>query len=84
MGISEILGMIRGDVWWVDFEPAKGGEIQKVRPAVIISNDMANNFLNRVVMLPFTSNVKKNLSWECSCAHSRKRSQSYGRPNKNS
>ena len=43
----------------MDFEPAKGGEIQKVRPAVIISNDTANSFLNRVVVLPFTSNVKK-------------------------
>jgi len=51
--------MTRGSIWWVDFEPAKGGEIQKTRPAVIISNDMANNFLNRVVVLPFTSNVNK-------------------------
>jgi len=59
MDISGIPGMTRGSVWWVDFEPAKGGEIQKVRPAVIISNDTANNFLNRVVVLPFTSNVKK-------------------------
>ena len=59
MAILEILGMIRGSVWWVDFEPAKGGEIQKVRPAVIISNDTANIFLNRVIVLPFTSNVTK-------------------------
>jgi len=51
--------MTRGSVWWVDFEPAKGGEIQKIRPAVIISNDTANNFLNRVVVIPFTSNINK-------------------------
>jgi mRNA interferase MazF len=59
MVILGILGMIRGSVWWVDFEPAKGGEVQKTRPAVIISNDTANGVLNRVVVLPFTSNVKK-------------------------
>jgi mRNA interferase MazF len=27
--------MIRGEVWWVEFGPSLGGEIQKTRPAVI-------------------------------------------------
>jgi mRNA interferase MazF len=30
-----------------------------LRPAVIISNDTANSFLNRVAVLPFTSNISK-------------------------
>jgi mRNA interferase MazF len=40
--------MKRGDIWWVNFEPAVGGEVHKERPAVIVSNDTANKYLNRV------------------------------------
>ena len=40
--------MKRGEVWWVNFEPALGSEIRKKRPAVIVSNDVANTMMNRV------------------------------------
>ena len=51
--------MRRGEVWWVDFDPAFGSEIQKTRPAVIMSNNASNTVLSRVVVVPFTSNVTR-------------------------
>lgn len=51
--------MKRGEVWWVEFDPALGTEIKKTRPAVIVSNDAANRNLARVVVVPLTSNTGK-------------------------
>src|ERR1017187_2877307 len=51
--------MLRGEVWWVDFNPSLGGEIQKTRPAVIVSNHASNRNPNGVQVVPSTSNVTR-------------------------
>ena len=56
--------MRRGDIAWVNLDPARGSESNKRRPAVIVSNDGANRMaaqLGRgvITVVPITTNTKK-------------------------
>jgi mRNA interferase MazF len=56
--------MKRGDIYLVDYEPARGSEANKARPAVIVSNDGANASVERtgrgvVTLVPLTSNTAR-------------------------
>jgi mRNA interferase MazF len=57
--LLRISPMKRRKVWWVNFDPSIGGEIKKKRPAVIISNDASNRFLNRVQVIPLTGKTER-------------------------
>jgi mRNA interferase MazF len=54
----------RGDLFWVNFDPAKATEIQKTRPALVLSHDLLNENSSRIIVAPITSNLKKVYSFE--------------------
>ncbi len=54
----------RGDIHWVDLDPARGAEANKRRPAVVVSNDVANLTASRagrgvITVVPVTSSVDR-------------------------
>lgn len=56
--------MLRGEIWQVDLDPARGSEANKRRPAVIVSNDRANATAARlgrgvVTVVPVSSNTDR-------------------------
>jgi mRNA interferase MazF len=56
--------MRRGDIHLVDFEPSRGSEANDRRPAIIVSNDVANATVTRlskgvVTVVPLTGNTKR-------------------------
>ena len=56
--------MRRGEIRVVDFDPSRGSETRKHRPAIIVSNDGANAVAARlgrgvITVLPITTNIKR-------------------------
>lgn len=49
----------RGEVYWVSLDPTQGHETKKKRPALIISNDMGNEFTDIVIIAPITSKASR-------------------------
>jgi mRNA interferase MazF len=47
----------RGDIYLVEFDPARGHEIQKTRPALIIQNDIGNRHSQVTIVAAITSKV---------------------------
>ena len=45
----------RGDVWLVSLDPTTGHEVQKTRPAVVVSSNIYNRHNWVVVVMPLTS-----------------------------
>jgi len=57
---QSVMVLNRGDIWLIDFNPAKGGEIGKLRPAVIISDDDDNRILDTVIVVPLSTVIEPN------------------------
>lgn len=54
----------RGEVHWVNLDPAIGTEINKKRPCVVVSNDAGNEVSHRIIVAPVTSSVKNVYPFE--------------------
>jgi mRNA interferase MazF len=54
----------RGEIYWVNLDPALGAEIKKTRPSLIVSNDINNLHSQTVSVLPLTSSVDKVYPFE--------------------
>jgi mRNA interferase MazF len=48
----------QGDVVWLNFEPQRGNEIKKTRPALVISSKKYNAKTNLAIFMPITSQIK--------------------------
>lgn len=53
--VGKDLELKRGDIIEVKFDPVSGDEIGKTRPALIISNDIANRYSSLVIIVPLSS-----------------------------
>ena len=45
----------RGDIFTVDFEPVRGTEQGKMRPALVIQNNIGNRFSSTIIVAGITS-----------------------------
>jgi mRNA interferase MazF len=63
------MGSIKqGDIFWVCFDPTLGAETKKIRPAVVVSNDINNEHSPIISIAPITSNVTRIYSFEVEIA----------------
>lgn len=56
--------MKRGEIFFAALDPARGGEIQKARPVVVVSNNVANRAAAGVTVVPLTSNTERVYPFE--------------------
>ncbi len=50
---------LRGDIYLVNFDPTVGSEIRKTRPALVIQNDIANQYSPITIVAAITSKVNE-------------------------
>ncbi len=50
----------RGDICLINFDPSKGGEIGKLRPAIIMSDRDENSILDTCIVIPLSTVIKKD------------------------
>lgn len=48
----------RNDIIWLDFEPTKGREIGKYRPALVLSSEEYNKRTGLVIICPISTSVR--------------------------
>jgi mRNA interferase MazF len=48
----------RGQIWWINLDPAVGSEIKKRRPCVVVSHDTVNKMRRTPVVVPLSNSSK--------------------------
>jgi mRNA interferase MazF len=51
--------MKRGEIYLVNLDPVLGSETGKIRPAIVLQNDLANRSSPTVTVVPLTSNLDR-------------------------
>jgi mRNA interferase MazF len=54
----------RGEIYWSDLNPSRGSEISKVRPVLIVSNNISNKYSSTITILPITSKTERIYPYE--------------------
>lgn len=49
----------RGQIWWVDFNPARGSEQQGMHPALVVQNDVGNEVAPTTIVIAMTTNIRR-------------------------
>lgn len=55
-----MMGLSRGAIVLVNFSPAKGGEIGKLRPAIILSDSDDNEILETIIVIPLSTRIEED------------------------
>jgi mRNA interferase MazF len=58
------MNLSRGDIILVDFDPALKSEASSIRPAIILTNNIANELSPTLVVVPLTSNTDRVYPFE--------------------
>lgn len=49
----------RGDIVLIDFDPARQYEVAARRPAIVVSNNIANSVMPIIIVIPLTTNMER-------------------------
>lgn len=50
--------MKQGEIWYADLNPSTGSEQSGLRPVVIISGNLLNEYMKIVIVAPLTTKIK--------------------------
>ena len=62
--MASVVEVKRGELWWVDHDPAIGSEAAMTRPTLVISSDAMNKHSRTVIVCPLTSSVHRVYNFE--------------------
>ena len=66
--------VLKNEIWMANFSPSRGTEINKIRPCIVISPDLANQALPNIIVAPLTSTIK-NFPSRVNCTFQNKNGQ---------